>query len=81
VCEICSTFSPRDFFKASGDGLAKTLDGVGRTLQCVGSNLAEDGFEFGECLLDRVEIRAVRGKLDKYCTAPLDGFAHESRLL
>jgi hypothetical protein len=48
--EACSTFSPRDFVKASSDGPEKAVDEVGGTLQGVGCNLSENGFELVEHL-------------------------------
>jgi hypothetical protein len=76
ICEVCSAFSTRDFIETSGDGPAQALEGVGGPLQGVGSDFAEDGFELGECLLDRVEVGTVCGKVDRDCTAPFDGFSH-----
>ncbi len=81
MCEVCGTFSTRDCIKTSGDGRAKALDGVGGAPQGVGGDLAQDGFELGEQLFDRVEIGAVCGKVDKNSTAPFDGFSHSGDLV
>jgi len=79
--EVCGTFSTRDFVETSGDCPAKALDRVGGTLKAVGGDLAEDGFELGEQLFDRIEIGAVCRKIDEDRTAPFDGFSHTSDLV
>src|SRR6516164_4809702 len=79
--EVCRTFSTRDSFKTSGDGLAKSLDGVASTLQCIRSNFAQHRFQFGEELLDGVEIGTVCGKVDENCAAPLNRLAYPGNLV
>ena len=81
MCEICGTFSTRDFVKTSGDGLAEPLDRVAGALEGVGGDLAEDRFELGEQLFDRVEIGTVGGKVDKNCTASFDGLSDAGNLV
>lgn len=81
MCEVCGTFSTRDFIETSGNGFAEAPDGVGGTLQGVGGDLAQDGFEFGEPLLDGIEIGTVCRKVDENCAAPFYGFPHASNLV
>lgn len=81
MCKVCGTFSTRDFVKTSVDGLAEALDGVGGALQGVSSEPAEDGFELGEELFDRVEIWTVGRKVDQNCTPSFDGFSHAGNLV
>ena len=63
------------------DGLAQAVDGVGGALEGIGCDLAEDGFELGEHLLDRIEIGTVCGKVDKNCAAAFDGLLHAGDLV
>ena len=81
MCEVCGTFSTRDFVETSGDGPAKALDGVGGAPQGVGGDLAQDGFELGEQLFNWVEIGAVCRKVDKNRAALFDGFSYAGDLV
>ena len=74
--EICNAFSLRDFVKASGDRLAERRRRVSGAFEGIGRNFAEHGFEFGEHLLDWIEIWAVCRKVHENGTAALNGFAH-----
>jgi len=74
--EIRNAFSLRDFVKTSGDRLAERRRRVSGAFEGIGRNFAEHGLEFGEHLLDWIEIRAVCRKVHKYGTAALNGFAH-----
>ena len=76
MSEVGGAFSTRDFVETSGDGLAQAPDGVGSALEGVSGDLAEDGFELGEQLFDRVAVGAVCRKVDETCAAPFNGFLH-----
>lgn len=67
--------------KARGDGLAKTFHRVGGALERVGGNFAQDGFEFGEHLLDGIEIGTVGREVDQNCAARLDRLFHAGNLV
>lgn len=81
MCEVCGTFSTRDFVETSGNGSAKAFDGVGGAPQGVSGDLAQDGFELSEHLFNRVEIGAVCRKVDKNRAARFDGFSHAGDLV
>ena len=79
--EVRRTFSMRDSIKASGNGLAKSFDGVGSTLQCIRGKFAQHRFQLGEELLDGVEVGTVCGKVDENGAAPLNRLVHPSDLV
>src|SRR5215831_7699003 len=79
--EISNAFSPRDLVKASGDRLAERRRRVSGAFEGIGHNFAEHGLEFGEHLLDWIEIWAVCRKVHENGTAALNGFAHPIDLM
>ena len=74
VEEICCTLAWREILETRADDRPQVID---RT----GSRLAEDRFEFGKELLDRIEIRTVRREVEKNCFARLDSLADARNLV
>ena len=74
VEKICRTLSRGEILETGGDDCPQILD---RT----GGRFAKDRLEFGEELLDRIEIRTVRREVEKNCFARLDNLAHARNLV
>jgi hypothetical protein len=79
--EVCGTFRLRDVLKTSGDGLAEMFDRVRGFLEGVRSDLAKDGFEFGEELLNGVEIGTVCWEVNKKRATCFDRFSDTDALV
>ena len=66
--EVGGAFVGGEGVESRGDGVPKGLDGAG-------GGLSEQGFELGEDLLDRVQIRAVGRKIHQRRSHVFDRFA------
>jgi len=53
ICEVVRTFVRTDFGESVGDCGEERVE-------CSGGGFSQQGFELGEELFDRVEVRAVR---------------------
>jgi hypothetical protein len=67
--------------KTRRDGLAQAVDRVCRALEGVGGDFAEIGFEFGEDLLDGVEVGTIWRQVKQRCAAGFDGFSNTCDLV
>jgi hypothetical protein len=72
--EICCTLAWRQMHQTRADDRPQVIDRAGR-------RLAEDRLEFGEELLDRIEVRTVRREVEKHRSARLDGLADAGNLV
>src|SRR4029077_13778797 len=64
-----------------GEAAEEISDGVPEGLTAAGCSLADQRLEFGEGLLDRIEIGAVGRQVDQTGAARFNGFAHAGDLV
>ena len=64
-----------------GEPTEESSDGIPESFAVPGGGLADQRLQFGEGLLNRIEIGAVGRQVDKPGAARLDGFAHASHLV
>lgn len=68
MAEVVGTFGSGEGHEGSSDGLDERVDGSG-------CGFSQDGFELGDGLFDRIEVRAVRGQIPHAGTNCFDGLA------
>src|SRR3954463_2627761 len=68
-CKVVGAFGGCEDVDKAPDGGPKALDGAF-------GGLAQECFQFGEGLLDRVEVRAVRRQVEELCARRLDQGSH-----
>ena len=74
MSQNCSALFWGEELEAGADESPQTVDRVCR-------RLAQDRFEFGEELLDRIEIGTIGWQIDEHCAARLDGLANTTDLM
>jgi len=69
MADVVGTFGSGEGHEGSGNGLDERGDGSG-------SGFSQDGFELGDRLLDRIEVRAVSRQITHSCACGFNGLAN-----
>ena len=63
------------------EGFEGVADRSPQSIEAASRGFAQDRFQLGECVLDRVKVRTIRWQVEKTCAHSLDRGAHAGPLV